>query len=220
MKIKKFLRKYVPTWVIVVGALTAASLLLYFLAINFRQVADFVNSTIATAWRAAMALLSYIFPFSVFELIIVLAIPSVVLITVLIVRAKGGARSRIRTLFALLGVVGIVYSGYLVVMAIPYRTTPLSVHLGIEEKSDISKEELYRTTLAVRDEVNALADEVMREGGESRMGCTLTEMSAKLVSAYGKVRERYPFFTNVISRAKPILASGLMCDMGLTGIYN
>ena len=219
MKIKRFFKRYVPTWVTVVGIITLASLMLYFIAIASRPVADFVNSTVATAWRVAMALLSYIFPFSLFELIIVLAIPTVVLVTVLVVRARGGARAKIRRLFAILGVVGIVYSGYLVVMAIPYRTTPLNEHLGIEDKKDISKDELYITTLAVRDEVNSLADKVVREGGESRMNCTLTEMSAKLVSAYDTVRERYPFFSNVISRAKPIMASGLMCDMGLTGIY-
>ena len=219
MKIKDFFKKYVPTWVIVVAAITVASQILYFFAVSFHAVADFINSTVATAWRSVMALLNYIFPFSIFELIIILALPAVVFITVIIVRDKGGARSRIRKLFSLLGVVGIVYSSYLVIMATPYRTTPLAEHLGIEDRKDISKEELYRTALTVRDEVNALADEVYYEGGESRMECSLTEMSGKLVKAYDAVRARYPFFTNIISRAKPIMASGIMCDMGLTGIY-
>ncbi len=218
-RIKEFISKYVPTWVIVSAIITALSVIVHLVAVNVRGLADFINSTVATVWRAVMALVTYVFPFSLFELIVVLALPTVVLVTVLILRDRGGAVARVRKLFALLGVVGIVYSSYLIIMATPYRTTPLSEHLGIVDSSDISREELYDTILTVRDEVNLLAGEVDREGGESLMGCTLSEMSSKLVDAYDTVRERYPFFVNIVSRAKPIMASGFMSDMGLTGIY-
>ncbi len=219
MRFLRLIKKYIPTWVIVVGAISLISLLLLALSVYISPLADFLNATVATVIRSVMAAVSHLLPFSIFELIVVLALPAIVLITVIILRDNRGRTARIRSIMALLGVVGIIFSGYILIMAIPYRTTPLADKIGIEDRTDISAEELYGTALIVRDEVNALADSVAYEDGQSHMGCSVYEMSEKITEAYSEVYKKYPFFHNFPSRAKPILFSSVMSSLGLTGIY-
>ncbi len=219
MKLREFFKKYLPLWVLISLGALAVSLILYTVALYVTPLADFLTNRVAVLIRLLMSALTYILPFSLFELVIILLLPLFVLLVILVVRDKGGAASRVRTLFSLLGVIGILYSGYILVMATAYRTTPLADHLGIEDSADIEKEDLYATTRFVVENINALADEVDRKDGLSYMPYTLDELSHKICASYDAVREEYPFFLNFESRAKPVLFSGVMSDMGITGIY-
>lgn len=219
MKLRDFLKKYVPTLVWVSLGILAVSIILYLVAIYSPTFADLVTGSVGFLLRLVMSLVSHLIPISLFEMILILLIPTVILVVVLVVRDKRGAAARVRTAFSLLAVVGIVYSGYILVMAVAYRTTPLSDHLGIAENADITPEELYDTTLAVVDRVNELSGEIEREDGISRMPYSLDELSHRISLAYDTVRSEHPFFTNFASRVKPVIFSGVMSDMGITGIY-
>lgn len=220
MKIIRYLKKMCPPFVpwALLALLIFAFLSL--IAPYSAPLADFVNSLIATPLRVLMANITYLLPLSLFEIILYLLPVGLVLLIIFLVRDKRGWGSRIRTLAALIGVVAIIFSGYLCVMAIPYHTTPLNEHLGISDISEVETYELFETTLYVQDEVNALADKLERDDkGISHSGYTLDEISALVSKSYNKLCELYPFFYNFESRAKPVLSSYTMSDMGITGIY-
>ncbi len=220
MSFIKRLREYFPAWVMVSLAVTLLFWVLSLVAPHNRALADAVNSYIATPIRSFMAALTFIIPISLFELILIILLPLLVFIAVLIIRDRRGLKSRIRTVMAIIGAVGILFSGYLAVMAIPYHTTPISARLELDERAEITPDELYRVTLLVRDEVNKLADKVGRDSnGVSQSNLTLDEISLEVSRAYENVRRDYPFFHNFESRAKPVIFSSLMSDMGITGIY-
>ncbi len=219
MKLKEFLKKYVPKVVWVSFGILALALILYLVAIQCPTFADFITGTIGLALRFLMSFISQILPISFFELIVILIIPTVILTVVLVARDKRGNTERIRTAISLIAVVGIIYSGYILVMAVAYRGEPLAKKIDIQETADISPDELYDTTLYIVERVNELSGKIERDGGVSVMPYSLDELSIKICRAYDTVREEYPFFTNFISRAKPVFFSTVMSDMGITGIY-
>lgn len=212
-------KKLIPMWVVAVAAVVLLLIIISALSRTNAALSDFINAYLATPIRVVMAALTRALPFSLFELILLLILPTVILLVVLAVRDSSAARTKIRRIFAALGIVGILFSGYLVVMTIPYNNTPLAERLGIREESDIDTEELLRATVTARDEVNRLASEVERQGEVGIMPYSSDEASRLISEAYGSVREEYPFFYNFASRAKPVYFSGIMSDMGITGIY-
>ena len=219
MKDSKAKANCLPRWLIPVALCVVVLLAVSALARRSFAVADLVNSYIATPLRVIMAALTRYIPFSLFELIFILAVPALIIaITVSLVR-DGGFCAKIRRLLSIVGVIGILFSGYLAVMTIPYNTTPLASRLSIEEDTDISPEELYSATLLVRDRLNELAPTLSCEDGVTVMPYTHEEVSARICEAYDSVREEYPFFYSFESRAKDITFSGIMSDMGIAGIY-
>ncbi len=220
MKIIRFLKENCPPFVpwSLLSVLIFAIMAL--LAPYATPLSDFVNNFVATPLRVLMANLTYLLPVSLFEIILYLVPVGLIVLIVFLAVDKRGWASRFRTLAALIGVVAIIFSGYLCVMAIPYHSTPLNERLGISDINEVKTYELFETTLYVQDEVNVLADKLQRdENGVSHSGYTLDEISALVSKSYNKVKEKYPFFYNFESRAKPVLSSYTMSDMGITGIY-
>lgn len=213
------IRKYVPIWVLAVALTVILLLLLTAVARSSYAVADFVNSYLATPLRVVMAAVTRVIPFSLFELMLLMVLPALIMAIVLAFRDKSAWRLKIRRIFIALGIIGILYSGYLTVMTIPYNVAPLSDKLEIEEDKSITAEELYSATLYARDRVNELADRVERDGGLSIAPHTKDEISHLVSEAYEAVRVEYPFFYNFESRAKPVYFSEIMSDMGISGIY-
>lgn len=214
----KHIKKVLPPWVLIslLAALTLTVLLP--IARSSHALADFVNAYIATPIRAFMAALTHLIPISLFELILLLLLPSLVILIVALVRERSSAECKLRRIFSAVGVVAVLYCGYVTVMSIPYNTTPLAERLDIEEDKDISRDELYSALLIVRDRVNGLAEE-LDAASPTKMPYTVDEMSRIISREYGEVRKQYPFFHNFDSRVKPVHFSSIMSDMGITGIY-
>ena len=85
-------------------------------------------------------------------------------------------------------------------MAVGYRTTPLTTHLGIEDRDDITEEELYNSVAYTVAEINKIAPTLERdEDGVSISPYTLSETASLISYTYGVVGEEYPFFTNTPS---------------------
>jgi len=111
-------------------------------------------------------------------------------------------------------------SSYIFTLGIGYRTTPIIEKLGIEDRQNISTEELYETTLTVQNEINELSLYLHQENGESIMPYSVGELSEKIVSAYDKVNLKYDLVTNFSSKAKAIRFSTVMSDLRIMGIYS
>ena len=218
-KLKEFIKSYIPLWVLISFFILSSSVLLYLFSAIFSGFADFINGSISHALRFLLSKISTIVHFSLFEVCIILALPLLALLIFLALRGKKDFKRMLRGVFNLLGIIAVLYSLYLFMLAIGYRTTPLSQRLKLDERAEISKEELYSLTERIRDEVNSLEGEITFEDGESRICYDLDTLSEKLTEGYERVSKKYPFIPGFSSRVKPVAFSGVMSDMGIMGIY-
>ena len=214
------MKKYIPLFAKVSFLLFALSCVLYMVAIRWVTVADKVNSTVSVWVRYVLANATAWLPFSFFELLVILSPVILVLLIVTFLKRGKAVRQRVRSIVSLLAVISLILTSYIYTLGIGYHTTPVSDRIGIEDRRDISTEELYRTVLILVDEVNSLAPVVDFSDGETRMPYSVDELSERLVSAYDTLLAEYPILTNYSSRVKPVYFSTVMSDLGITGIYS
>ena len=213
-------KKYFPTFVKPVFILLVLSIFIYILAINNAVIADFVNDTIGVAFRVVLSFITYIFPFSVFEMMLVLLPVILVALTVVFIKGARSLRSMVRVTVSLLAVVSIIATSYIFTLGVGYRTIAISDKIGIEDRADITVQELYQTTVLVRDELNELALLINEKDGESVMPYSFDDLNKKIVDAYDSMNDKYNLLTNFTSRAKPIYFSTVMSDLRIGGIYS
>ena len=214
------MKKYLSTFFIISVSLLCVSLVVYSLAIGFTSVADAVNNTVSVAARFLLSCLTYLLPFSFFELLILLALPLLILTVILTVKGGKTRVDRVRKLLSLIGVISLVFTSYIYTLGVGYHTTALSDKIGIENKREVSAEELYYTVNAVLIELNGLAEKLDLSDSETHMPYSFDEMSSRLIDAYDEVNERYSLLINFTSRAKPVYFSTVMSDLGISGIYS
>ena len=214
------MKKYVPLFARISFLALTLSYLIYLVCVRSVALADQVNATVGVGLRYVLAMITYPLPFSFFELLIILLPLLLVLLIILLVRRCNTFASRIRSVVALLGVISLIFTSYIYTLGIGYHTTPVAERIGIEDKKNISAEELYSTINIVIDEINAHAPELTFLDGETRIGYDSTELSARLVEAYDSLILEYPILTNYPSRVKPVYFSTVMSDLGISGIYS
>ena len=214
------MKKYLSRVARISLVITALSLLVYLLTIRYTPFADLVNSTVSVAVRFVLSSLTYLLPFSFFEWLIIFAPILLVLVVWLLVRRRDTRAEMIKGTVSLLAVIGMILTSYIFTLGVGYRTSSLSDRVGIADDPDISKDELYSTTLLLIDAVNKEAAALRAENGETRMPYSEGEMSERLVHAYDIMNEEYSLLTNFTSRIKPVRFSGVMSDLGITGIYS
>ena len=213
------IRKYIPLPALFIFSFFLITVFIYIASLYSPALADTVNSTVSHLIRRVMAMASELFPFSLFELLMWMLLPLCVLVVVLAARAAKTRASRIRAVITLLSVISLVATSYVYTLGIGYRTTELSEKMDLGASDTVSKEALYSTALIVRDEVNTSSLSVKHVDGEARMEYSMTELSKRINEAFEAVIADYPVCITYPTRAKPIIASGLMSDAGITGIY-
>ena len=214
------MKKYLSPFFIISAVLLCLSLIVYSLSISFVFVADAVNNTVSVLVRFVLSSVTYLLPFSFFELLILLIIPILILTVILIVKGGKTRVDRVRKMFSLIGVIALVFTSYIYTLGVGYHTTALSSKIGIENKRDVTADELYYTVNTVLDELNVLAEKLDLTDGQTHMPYSFDEMSSRLIDAYDEVNERYSLLTNFTSRAKPVYFSTVMSDLGISGIYS
>lgn len=167
------------------------------------------------------ARISGFFPFSLAELILVLAallvIFALVYFTVCLVRRKGGRKrfllSSAATAAAVLSLVAVMFT---YCCGINYYRSPFSAYSGLTVEK-YTKEELRETLLFMIGRVNELAPGLESDGEGY---CVLPgDLSEQTISAMNRLAERYPALRSYYPRAKPILASPLMCYTKIVGFF-
>ena len=209
-----------PRFVSISLAIFTVSLLVYVACIRSSPTADFVNATVSSVIRRALADATRFLPFSLFELLIILAPVILSMLVFLLVRRGTDRVHRVRGVMAVVGAVSLIFTSYIYTLGIGYHTTPLDERIGIEADSDISADELLLTVNAVLDEINAIAPTLTPVDGQTRLSYSTDELSAQLVEAYGAMIERYPILTPFDSRVKPVRFSTVMSDLRIMGIYS
>ncbi len=219
VKVRDFIKKYVPVFTLVSFGLALLSLIFTLIARSSYAFADFINSTVSHAYRLLAAKISGIFPFSLFEVLMYLAIPLVIFLTVAAFKLFHTDTARIRYAFTLFGVVLLIYTAYAFSLSMPYSATPLEERLELPE-TEITEDNLYETAKLLLDEANALAEGLeFDESGSAVMPYSLDELSEKISTAYASLSEKYSFIKGFSSRIKPIMTEGAMSSLRLLGIY-
>ena len=209
-----------PIVCIVIFALTVVSVGLY---VAFRYntgFADVFNRTVASVGRMLFAKLTGWVPFSVAEMILILA--PVILITVIVIGVKhfcGSARKMWIYVACIFSVVCMVFNLFVWNFAPGYNARSLDQKLGLERKP-VSAEELAATADILLEEVKKVEGEILfMETGASRMPYSYAEMNEKLMQAYKKACEKYDFIDDFRSNVKPVMLSEPMSYTHITGVY-
>ena len=224
MKLRAFFKKwheYAPIFTIVTTLLFPIVLLCHILSIAFTPFANFINRYPAAAVRFLLAKLSGIFPFSLAEILLLLLIPAAIVMTVFAIRLcqKEDPKPSRYYLSTLVGIIFLLYAGYVFTLGTSYFTTTLDKELSLDKKG-VSAEALYKTAEQVVNEMDPLLDEItFDEKGMSVMPYTRRELNEKLNDAYKTVTERYPFISTLRSNVKGILLSEPLTYTHLSGIY-
>ena len=214
------MKKYINRFSIISFILLGVSAIIYFVALRSAVVADFVNETVSVLVRFILSSVTYILPFSFFELLILLLIPIFILMVILVVKRAKTKADRVRSALSVLAVISLILTSYIYTLGVGYHTTQLSEKIGIENKRDVTAEELYTTINIVVDKLNTLSEKCELEGGETHMPYSFDEMSKRLIDAYDIVNARYSLLANFTSRAKPVYFSTVMSDLRISGIYS
>ncbi len=201
------------------GVIFVAILVLAVSAELSSRAADFINSTLSQDFRRIMASFGDLFPFSLFELI-VLFIPLIIFFVIYRgICAFSDKYGRRRFVINLLATVLLIYSGHILALGIGYRTTPLSEQMSLPD-TEITAENLAEVMTSLRDEVNSLADSVPRnESGVFDPEYSYPELSEKIYSSYSALEAEYGLPANFESNAKGVKFGNPMSYLRITGIY-
>ena len=212
--------KYITKFAKISFLITAISILIYAVSINSYGFADIINNTISAVVRFMLSTLTYILPFSSFELLVILCPVILVFLVVTAVRRAGSYDDMVRGVFTLFAVISLIFTSYIFTLGIGYHTTALAEKIDVDESIDLTAEELYYTISEVIEGVNSHSANLDLLSGETVMPYTKAEMSDMLIAAYDNMNEKYSLVVNYPSRIKPVYFSSVMCDLGITGIYS
>ena len=192
---------------------------LYVIAGSSVSVADYLNNTLCHEFRRIMASFGDLFPFSLFE-VLILSLPlTLAAVIALAIRRFRSGEGRVRFIVNFISVILLVLSGHLIALGIGYKTSPVSLRMGISEV-EVNEENLAETMTRLMNEVNELAPRVDRNSaGVFVSGYDYSQLSAKICESYRAFYEKYGFPKPYDSRAKGVYHGNLMSYLEITGIY-
>lgn len=215
------IRKYVPLYAIITFIITALSGII--LAIEKQSVsfADFINDGPSKPFRAIMAFLTSWIPFSLAEILIISSpVWAAILVIIGVKKAMKGSIATTRYISFLASVLCFIFISFVWTYSSGYYNSTIDKKLDFS-KEGITKEELYETSIWMRDELNELAPMIeYDENGASVRPYSYSELSKKIYYGYSIVTEEYNILHNFPSRIKPIILSEPMTYTHLSGIYS
>ena len=219
MKINRKEKGYLPPLFVFSFVLALLSYLLLLICKQSFALSDFLNRYALQYIRLALAHLTSYIPFSLFELLFLLLLPTATILIVVLVKFVRSKKGRIRSLLSVISMICLVLTSHIYTLGIAYHTTPLANKLSLDADGKISADSLYDTTVLVRDRVNELSLKLTYSEGESRMPYSFKALSEHISAAYDVLERDYPIFDNFSSYAKPVRHSSIMSDMGISGVY-
>ena len=181
--------------------------------------ADRVNGSISQGFRRIMAGFGDIFPFSLFEILVICSPLIIFFVVRQGIKRFNNREGRVRFIINLLAVVLLIYSGHILALGIAHNATALSKKMELDDV-DVTAENLSEALLDLTDEINYLAPLVPRnEKGVFESGYSYATLSEKICKSYSVFSERYNLPRNYNSIAKGVTFGPAMSYLGITGIY-
>lgn len=201
--------------------LILGAVLLEVIAVNSTAFSDWYRAHIYPIWVNTYGRLTSLFPFSVGEILIMIAvfgIPASLIAMIALLIIKKGKRKKVGKVF---GYVYLWIITFVVVVQVNncfvlYRTSNFAKTNGIPENQH-TNEQLEMLGDAIVVQLNEAAEKVERDS-ENRivMKCDYDETAKKAMKALGK---EFKNLDGYYVTPKPITCSFLMSQMNLTGIY-
>ncbi len=218
MTIKKFVRL---TWIFYPLALAAA---MYFLLPMFPTFTEYVVSRgLFKIVTIPIGFITSLVPFSLTELLVILALPLVIFLIVLFIQHMRNSDDKRKTAIKagrfLCGFVSFSLLMYMICHGSNYYRLPMEQTMGLDT-SPKSAEHL----LAVCKELAKGAKEASYEVKRDSNGCMIfsesitTELS-RAGSGYKPLTEEYPFLFTATWRQKPVQLSYFWSYTGIVGMY-
>ena len=201
--------------------LAALSLVLYIIMSYSVAFADWFNETVGAFVRGLLAGLTNWIPFSVGEMTLWMLPLILFLILRHAIRHRCDTwRTAMVYVGMLMSVVVTLFSVFTLGFAAGYRCSSLEDKLELDRQK-VAAEELYDTAVILIEAINRETDEIIfYEKDFSAMPYPLAEMNDKLAEAYGDFADSHDFISHTNSRVKPVLASEVMSNMHITGVYS
>lgn len=223
IKIKNTIKKmksFTPLWCKISIVAAAFSIILYISFIIFPDFSDFFNRYPASFLRAVLSYVTYIFPFSVAESIIMLSPLILVLVVIKIIKVYNMAlRDMFRMLVSVFSLLCIFLSSFTVLFASGYRGSTLDKKLGLESNA-VSGQDLYDTAIFIHNQMDPLVNNIDFYASKSSvMPFSFFEMNDLLQNAYKKASKKYDFLPSFTSKIKPIILSEPMTYTHISGVY-
>ncbi len=196
-------------------------LIIYIIQLCSPAFSDFFNQNISMVGRAILSLLTSWIPFSLGEAIIWL-LPVALGFSIFYAARHRCDTWRTTLVFAgiLLSILAALFSLFVLNFSAGYRGTTLDKKLQIE-RTEVSTKELYDTALILAENINRETAEICFQDKDfSIMPYSLEEMNTKLNQAYTAFCKTHDFITHTPSRVKPVMASEVMSQMHVTGVYS
>ena len=198
--------------------LALISIVLAVISRSSASLSDFIDKNISSYLRLLVGRLTDWFSFSLFEVLII-SIPLIILAVIILAiiffkRGRGAA-----FLLRLCAFVALIVTLYNFTTAISYHTTPVADKMALDTSENITSEDIAYTAQRVIEEIDYLTSRLNYLDGESQMGYSLAELSAKISEAYEILNGEHFLFLDYTSVAKPIRGSGTMTAFRLSGIY-
>lgn len=190
---------------------------LLFISKQSVAAADLLDAYVSTPMRRVMAAFGDLFPFSLFE-IIILSLPIVAFFIIFrCVRVFKSGKGRVRFIANILAVALLLYSGNSIALGISYNTTSVDEKMGLSVPN-ITEDTLAEALSELCLDVNALSEQISYNT-TSQSPYSLDEVSAILCDGFDLLNEEYGFPTSFDSRAKGVGAFNILSYLRLTGIY-
>ncbi len=182
---------------------------------------DFFNRNISSMSRFTLAKITNFLPFSLAETVVFCLPIFVVWVIIRAVRlSKRSTAENCRLIFALLSLISLLFSMFVLNFATAYRGSTLEVKLGIDRR-DVTAGELTATASELMKRLDGVIGTVnFIYGASSKMPYSLGEMNKKLNDAYAATCEKYPFVQSMRTNIKQIVLSEPMTYTHISGVYS
>ena len=164
-----------------------------------------------------------VFPFSVTELLVVLAIPAILTLFVIwiirIIRRKGKLKIFEKGIRFTAWCISLSLLIYMLMHGANYYRLPLSELLELPNR-EYTVEDLYKVTCDIADKASAAREHL----NEDEKGCAVLTVEAsellKLAdNCYDNIKKDYPFLKTAVWRVKSVALSDKWSYTGTTGVY-
>lgn len=209
-----------PKFAFVFFGIAAVCLVFYLIAIFCTPFADFFNRYISSFFRALLAYVTNLLPFSLAEILIILS-PAILVLLIIFAVKKYTATWRHVGIYVLtvLSVLSLFFSSFILTFGTGYYTSKFEDKLELE-RHEVSAKELAETADWLIQNVNNEIENIeFKEKSSSVMPYSLREMNNKLLDAYRNLSGQYDFFPTLTSYVKPIMLSEPMTYTHITGVY-
>lgn len=193
----------------------------YFLLRDNKALMSFISEKLVQPWHHLAGRLCSVFPFSVCELIIVLAIAGdIVYIAFSIVQMIGNgnpAPGLYRLALTVIMVFGIVYGGFCILWGVYYYSSDFEEQSGVYAEP-VSNEQLLTVTRYFTAKLNSYADAVARDEN-GVFNEDLDAIFAHSSRLYDSVCETFPCLEGDDLTPKPFFFSDILSRISFTGFF-